>query len=621
MEVESWLARAARDAPRRARAVNGLTYARAARARAGRAAAARGARRARGSALALPPGEDFAVALHAVPAGRRARGAGRPAPAADRARARRSTCCVDAPAAGAALPRRRAARRARPRRAGDPRPHLGHDRRAASRSELTYGNWLWSALGSARRARASTPRERWLCTLPLSHVGGLSILLRSAIYGDHGDRPRALRHRRACCARCATDGATVVSLVPTTLARLLDAGLRDPPRAALGAARRRARCPPALLARARGRRRPRRPDLRADRGVLAGRRRARRRRCSAPRVRARAPTARSRRRARRSPAAPARLLRTGDLGALDADGRLRDHRAQGRHDRHRRRERRARRGRGGAGGAPGGGRGRRPRRGPTPSGARPSSRPSSCAPARDVDAADLLAHCRARLARFKVPKDIDVRRSAAAHALGEAAPAGAGRAVGSAHGKTDLRHRAGRRGRGRPGGAGRRRHHARSRQGRRSLHDDHRGDPGRRSRRHDRDPSGQLRRAAVDPQGRPDAARDAGHRHRAGDVGERRVAHGPARRARRRLGERRARRHPDRGRRRRRAQRHRAQRGHRHHGLGCGHGADRPRAGGDERPVGHGARRPQRRCRRPAGDGGDVDPRRPAGASAPRWTW
>ena len=47
--------------------------------------------------------------------------------------------------------------------------------------ELTYGNFLWSALGSAV-ALGLDPRERWLCALPLAHVGGLSILLRSTIY-------------------------------------------------------------------------------------------------------------------------------------------------------------------------------------------------------------------------------------------------------------------------------------------------------------------------------------------------------------------------------------------------------------------------------------------------------
>jgi len=47
--------------------------------------------------------------------------------------------------------------------------------------ELTYGNWLWSALGSAV-ALGVERDDAWLCALPLSHVGGLSILVRSTIY-------------------------------------------------------------------------------------------------------------------------------------------------------------------------------------------------------------------------------------------------------------------------------------------------------------------------------------------------------------------------------------------------------------------------------------------------------
>ncbi|HEY7953386.1 MAG TPA: AMP-binding protein [Solirubrobacteraceae bacterium] len=93
--------------------------------------------------------------------------------------------------------------------------------------ELTYGNFLWSALGSAV-ALGLDPQERWLCALPLSHVGGLSILMRSAIYGttavvherfDAHAVLRALNERRI----------TLVSLVATTLNRLLDAGLERPP--------------------------------------------------------------------------------------------------------------------------------------------------------------------------------------------------------------------------------------------------------------------------------------------------------------------------------------------------------------------------------------------------------
>jgi O-succinylbenzoic acid--CoA ligase len=94
--------------------------------------------------------------------------------------------------------------------------------------ELTYGNFLWSALGSAV-ALGLDPQERWLCALPVSHVGGLSILLRSAIYAT-----TAVVHERfdteAVLGAFEQDRITLVSLVSTTLARLLDAGLHNPPR-------------------------------------------------------------------------------------------------------------------------------------------------------------------------------------------------------------------------------------------------------------------------------------------------------------------------------------------------------------------------------------------------------
>jgi o-succinylbenzoate---CoA ligase len=112
--------------------------------------------------------------------------------------------------------------------------------------ELTYGNWLWSALGSAV-ALGVDRADKWLCTLPLAHVGGLSILVRSVVYAT-----TAILHERfdveAAADELATR-ATLVSVVPTTLARLLDAGLRHPPalRAALVGG---APIPPALLERA-----------------------------------------------------------------------------------------------------------------------------------------------------------------------------------------------------------------------------------------------------------------------------------------------------------------------------------------------------------------------------------
>lgn len=93
--------------------------------------------------------------------------------------------------------------------------------------ELTYGNFLWSALGSAV-ALGLDPRERWLCALPLSHVGGLSILLRSAIYATTAVVHERFEEDRVLHALSAQE-VTLVSLVATTLTRLLDAGLDRPP--------------------------------------------------------------------------------------------------------------------------------------------------------------------------------------------------------------------------------------------------------------------------------------------------------------------------------------------------------------------------------------------------------
>ena len=47
---------------------------------------------------------------------------------------------------------------------------------------LTHGNFYWSAVGSAANLGVEAD-DRWLACLPLYHVGGLSIVLRSAIYG------------------------------------------------------------------------------------------------------------------------------------------------------------------------------------------------------------------------------------------------------------------------------------------------------------------------------------------------------------------------------------------------------------------------------------------------------
>jgi len=86
---------------------------------------------------------------------------------------------------------------------------------------LTHGNFFWSALGSARNLGVR-PGDTWLCCLPLHHVGGLSILTRSAAYGT-----AVLFHDAfdpdAVNAAIDQGDVTLLSLVPPMLERLLRA--------------------------------------------------------------------------------------------------------------------------------------------------------------------------------------------------------------------------------------------------------------------------------------------------------------------------------------------------------------------------------------------------------------
>jgi len=88
---------------------------------------------------------------------------------------------------------------------------------------LTYGNHLWSAVGSAFNLGVD-PADRWLCCLPLHHVGGLSVVMRSVIYGTEAIIQDGF-DVDAIAASLERDGVTLLSLVPTGLVRLLDAGV------------------------------------------------------------------------------------------------------------------------------------------------------------------------------------------------------------------------------------------------------------------------------------------------------------------------------------------------------------------------------------------------------------
>jgi O-succinylbenzoic acid--CoA ligase len=211
--------------------------------------AARGVTHGQRVAIALPPGLAFAQALHAclllgavaVPVDPRLLPAEREMIAADAA------VRVDEPLSIKPIGSRSPSSFAHDLAGVAVVIHTSGTTSEPKPIELTYGNFLWSALGSAV-ALGLDPRERWLCALPLAHVGGLSILLRSAIYAT-----TAVVHERfdtdAVLAALLDQNITLVSVVATTLQRLLDAGLERPPslRCALTGG---GPVPPALVSRA-----------------------------------------------------------------------------------------------------------------------------------------------------------------------------------------------------------------------------------------------------------------------------------------------------------------------------------------------------------------------------------
>jgi O-succinylbenzoic acid--CoA ligase len=237
MLVEPWLARAARSQPQRL-AIEApdlsLTYEQLQLAAidAQEALIRRGVASGDQVAIALPAGADFAVALHAclrcgavaVPVDLRLGAGERDAVTLGAA------TVVDEPLVAAESPSGVAASAGREHDLEAPAVviHSSGTSGAPKPVTLSYGNWLWSALGSAT-ALGVDPDERWLCALPLAHVGGLSILIRSAIYGTTAIVHERFETEAALEAIVAPPGVTLVSLVPTTLARLLDAGLERPP--------------------------------------------------------------------------------------------------------------------------------------------------------------------------------------------------------------------------------------------------------------------------------------------------------------------------------------------------------------------------------------------------------
>jgi len=85
--------------------------------------------------------------------------------------------------------------------------------------ELSAAALRHSARASLDRVGAR-PGERWLCCLPVTHVAGLQVLVRSLVSGTE-----PVLAERADAETVAASGCAHVSLVPTQLQRLLEAGV------------------------------------------------------------------------------------------------------------------------------------------------------------------------------------------------------------------------------------------------------------------------------------------------------------------------------------------------------------------------------------------------------------
>jgi O-succinylbenzoic acid--CoA ligase len=77
-----------------------------------------------------------------------------------------------------------------------------------------------AAVASSALTLGASDEDRWLCCLPLSHVGGLLVLLRAILLGA----PVSVHERFEPGAVVAEPGIAFTSLVPTMLGRLVEAG-------------------------------------------------------------------------------------------------------------------------------------------------------------------------------------------------------------------------------------------------------------------------------------------------------------------------------------------------------------------------------------------------------------
>ena len=93
---------------------------------------------------------------------------------------------------------------------------------------ITYGNIRANARGVAQ-AMGLGGDERWLSPLPLAHVGGLMVVLRSCLMATTAVLSPPPFNEQETAAQLRDGDITVASLVPTQLQRLLDAGATPGP--------------------------------------------------------------------------------------------------------------------------------------------------------------------------------------------------------------------------------------------------------------------------------------------------------------------------------------------------------------------------------------------------------
>lgn len=84
----------------------------------------------------------------------------------------------------------------------------------------TYENYLWSSFGSLLNLGLSE-HDKWLAILPMFHIGGLSIFIRSVIYGMSVQMFEKFDASRVNHA-IQNEGITIISIVTVMLKRLVD---------------------------------------------------------------------------------------------------------------------------------------------------------------------------------------------------------------------------------------------------------------------------------------------------------------------------------------------------------------------------------------------------------------